>query len=274
VSDATSLAGNTAQPTPTLRSETYGRDANVTRARTSAPEVATARRAGSENRGFAPTSAPTVTLADEQASVGKLKAAPAAASLSVATNSAATGASFAGGSALDRAGKPLPGARAQATFQKAQNISEFEAKKAVTRFKADKSTELGAVLDNFQIEQTGNQLRVIDGDGSTYSGDLYSQKNLNEELTKGATQLKQESADAYAYRVSGTNRTLNQRVSFSWNFVAATNGVTDPVGAVGGAIQNKDALQFPALLQNSDVSGEAKLEKGGEVKFRALRVTK
>jgi len=46
------------------------------------------------------------------------------------------------------------------------------------------------------------------------------------------------------------------------------------VGALGGASQSKDAQMFPALLQNSDVSGKATLERGGEVKVKALRVTK
>ena len=78
------------------------------------------------------------------------------------------------------------------------------------------------------------------------------------------------------YRVTGTNRTLNQAVVFTWSFVEMTNS---PVVAQSGRISNdlnKDAqklpTQFPALLQNSFINGRAQFETGQEIEINAIPV--
>ena len=97
------------------------------------------------------------------------------------------------------------------------------------------------VLANFVVEQSGEQLRVVDADGSVYNGrvltgdptvvaDLETALNLNQDarrndrqsgLAKSAkdakAQAQSNSADspaapAWNFRVSGTNRTLRQPV--------------------------------------------------------------
>ena len=70
-----------------------------------------------------------------------------------------------------------------------------------------------APLGSFRTEQTGDQLRVIDADGSVYTGNL----------AMGDTPL---TADGYftipqtgSFRVTGTNLTLKQPVDFAGSFV-------------------------------------------------------
>jgi hypothetical protein len=108
-----------------------------------------------------------------------------------------------------------------------------------------------AVLTKFQVQQVGNQLRVIDGDGSTYLGEMNTNFAADngavgvgketaalalEAAKKPATQApagavaNQQAAQDYLWRVEGTNRTLNQNVVFTWNFVETTNNPARPAG--------------------------------------------
>lgn len=156
-----------------------------------------------------------------------------------------------------------------------------------------------AVLTNFKIEQQGSMLRVIDGDGSTYRGvvdehnTLYKQiverqnKTLSNsynnqfrfqtpKLADNAPGAKQQDANYYLYRVEGTNRTLNQNVVFSWNFVDTNNTLAAAQFDSKAAAQKLDATklpsQFPALLQNSYINGRAQFGEGREIEVIATPV--
>jgi hypothetical protein len=149
-----------------------------------------------------------------------------------------------------------------------------------------------AVLTKFQIQQVGNQVRVIDGDGSTYLGEL--NRTLATDAPTGtagretasvsfenATQrtagtAAQESNQSYHWRVEGTNRTLNQNVVFSWNFVETTNrSATSQLNAVSGLV-NQESLklpsQFPVLLNNSIINGRAQLGPAQQIEVNAVPV--
>jgi hypothetical protein len=163
--------------------------------------------------------------------------------------------------------------------------------------KADAPSLVSPVLANFRVEQTGRQLRVVDGDGSTYVGETDSTplggagdggkkeqavqvfKNdgkLGQQPAAAATSSLQQQAQNNFYRVVGTNRTLNQSVVFTWSYLEMTNA---PVVAQSGRISadlNKDAqkfpAQFPALLQNSFINGRAQFESGQEIEVNAVPV--
>ncbi len=167
--------------------------------------------------------------------------------------------------------------------------------------KAARSAPAASVLANFQVEQSGNQLRVIDGDGSTYVGDLNTPVAMavaNDELRKktsgsiaagsgakpaalpssSATPRDLPGAQDFGYRVAGTNRTLNQPVVFTWNFVALTNGLAaaqTKIPASGGNVRlnNLPAQQLPMLLNNSRISGRAQLGGAKEIEINAVPVS-
>lgn len=150
------------------------------------------------------------------------------------------------------------------------------------------------VLANFRMEQAGAQLRVIDGDGSIYLGELNPVPVARVTGSKDARTVKSEDksvarrvtapsaaasrlAQDYTYRAVGTNRTLNQQVVFTWNFVAQTNVLTQSKGkTVGGALKpDKPGLQeFPVLLQNSTINGRAQINAAKEIEINAVPVTR
>ncbi|MEK7706405.1 MAG: hypothetical protein AAB380_00205, partial [Verrucomicrobiota bacterium] len=166
--------------------------------------------------------------------------------------------------------------------------------------KIAKSGDIAPVLANFQVEQAGNQLRVIDSDGSTYLGKMnlpaagqgaavalekkgaerlaFKQEDKLAAGRLGAMQLaEQQGAQKFVCRVSGTNRTLNQQVVFTWNFVALTNELVAAqvkLPAGGGNVwqNNMPAQQFPLLLNNSIINGRAQLGNAKEIEINAVPV--
>ncbi|MCU0784037.1 MAG: hypothetical protein MUF81_08320 [Verrucomicrobia bacterium] len=167
--------------------------------------------------------------------------------------------------------------------------------------KTAKSATIVPVLANFQVEQTGDQLRVIDGDGSIYLGEVEAQPTRQSVAVafekKGAESLKgkqedklalghpgftqlpeQEAAQNFAYRVAGTNRTLNRQIVFTWNFVPLTNELAaaqiKASGRDGKVLQNNlPAQQFLLLLNNSFINGRAQLSGAKDIEINAVPVT-
>ncbi len=93
------------------------------------------------------------------------------------------------------------------------------------------------VLASFRVEQNGNNLKVVDGDGSVYTGSVQiAQQEPASDASfaaarnrPGGAATRSLKADAptsqsYFFRVAGTNRNLNESVVFSGNFVPYTNG--------------------------------------------------
>ena len=168
-----------------------------------------------------------------------------------------------------------------------QTFANVPAKpKAEAAFTADAAAP---VLLNFQVVQAGEQWQVIDADGSTYLGETTAAAEptvVGDDAAKGATALKRQ-AKAPAgrpseeatlnrfYRVAGTNRTLNQQVVFTWNFIAPTNAPgQSPTPALG--VLNQSSLnntqQFPGLYNNSGIIGRAQINSGKEIEVRATPV--
>ena len=161
--------------------------------------------------------------------------------------------------------------------------------------KALKATPASPVLANFQMEQAGDRLRVIDSDGSIYLGEMnpapvtFGGGSKDERVFKREGKLAgpqaaaapapiQQSAQNYFYRVAGTNRTLNQQVVFTWNFVALTNALAQSKTKGVGGVLDQDGLsvspQFPALLQNSAINGRAQINAAREIEINAVPVTR
>jgi len=110
-----------------------------------------------------------------------------------------------------------------------------------------------AILSNFEFEQIGNQVRVIDGDGSVYTGNLVSQeadkigdryfrlqKNAPAAPPPAAAPAQQNTTavsgpateQSTLFLAYGTNRSLKQQVSIEANILQMPTNV---VGALGGA---------------------------------------
>jgi hypothetical protein len=164
----------------------------------------------------------------------------------------------------------------------------------------DKAPAAHAVLASFQLEQTGSQLRIVDGDGSVYSGyvQLPGIGRRERSAKVGAPAfagtarapieaLKQTTASgldsdrlasqSYSFRVAGTNRSLNQQVVFTGDLLPATNLVSLLPAAtnlsIGGVLeryQNTPAQQGQQLLLNSRISGKVVIGTHKAVEINAL----
>lgn len=156
---------------------------------------------------------------------------------------------------------------------------------------------LSPVLANFRVEQTGRQLRVVDSDGSTYTGEtdaapefggavggqkhqtvqLFKRDGKVNQLPATAAMVQSQPTQSNFYRVTGTNRTLNQAVEFTWSFMEPTNAPVWAQARQSGAEQNKDAkklpTQFPVPLQNSFINGRAQFGSGEAIEINAVPVS-
>ncbi len=149
------------------------------------------------------------------------------------------------------------------------------------------------VLAAFQVQQVGDELRIIDGDGSIYRGRLVAADELRSPYTEskdsvasaGRVQSRERSFQQavssvpalqnYSFRVTGTNRSMNQNVIFSGNLAAATNSVllnviTNSVNTGVNGIQNSAAIQNSNPLSNARISGRAQIGKGKEIPIEAI----
>jgi hypothetical protein len=87
-----------------------------------------------------------------------------------------------------------------------------------------------AMLGSFRTEQTGDQLRVIDADGSVYAGNLTASTEILD--SNGAF----PAAQTRAFRVTGTNLTLHQPVVFTGNLIFADQSSLHGKKDVSGAV--------------------------------------
>ena len=146
------------------------------------------------------------------------------------------------------------------------------------------------VLASFQIEQSGNKLRVIDADGSTYHGEVAPDqaygltqnaafKNDGKEqiVTELRAEQQKQTDNSYQFRVEGTNRTLNQQVVFAWNCVPITNALAfSNDNFAASELKKVDAAKFPQQfpgLQNSYINGRAQIASEKEIEINARPVS-
>jgi len=202
-------------------------------------------------------------------------AAPASSSLGVQLKSAA--------SADLTKRSPAPVAQATQKFVQATLNKTLEL--------AQKSTISKPILFSFELQQLGREVRIIDSDGSVYSGSFQPPETFNEldstvsekaavtrslQTTEAQAERKKGLADSklpidmsYSFKVSGTNQTLKQIVTFTGEVLAPTNALSliGPAGTVNG---NRTAELHPLPLQNSRVSGKAVIGTNNEVEVNAI----
>jgi hypothetical protein len=185
----------------------------------------------------------------------------------------------------------------RSTVANSQMFSNVDLKAAALAKKESSAVPPTPVLVNFKVEQAGQFLRVIDGDGSVYRGyvdeanTVYKQVIAQkEQAVAQQNQLKvqsprdasannvsqQRATELYLYRVEGTNRSLNQNVIFTWNFTPTNEAI-----AAAQKIYNDNLLnstptelpsQFPELLQNSFINGRAQLGESRQYEINAVPV--
>jgi hypothetical protein len=143
------------------------------------------------------------------------------------------------------------------------------------------------VLTSFRLEQNGRDLRVVDADGSVYTGlvQVAGQESAAPPTSGGALKSKpptalpiktspQSAAQNYFFSVAGTNRNLKQNVVFSGNLIPLTNfpSFHSNAGSFGGAARTgrtAPVMPEPSLLSNSRISGKAVIGNEKEIEVNA-----
>ena len=135
-----------------------------------------------------------------------------------------------------------------------------------------------AVLSAFRFEQNGTNVTLSDNDGSVYTGTiqqrLFAGSAQASSLTaRPATSVARRTLaqpvptplEGYAFRVSGTSRTLNQPVVFTGEFISGTNAVPGSnIVAVGAAFGTP--VQAPVKAR---VTGKLSIGGGEQVPIDA-----
>jgi prepilin-type processing-associated H-X9-DG protein len=169
---------------------------------------------------------------------------------------------------------------------------------------ATASAKVAPVLANFQIQQNGNAISVVDGDGSVYNGRVLAgdtavqnelaagQKLYSPRATPPPPQLQEkamqmnknadQSSQNYYFRVTGMNRSLQQNVVFTGNMTTISNAgqlgqqmVNAPAGGSGGGnvFQPSVANQVQqSLLSNSRITGTALINNTNAIEINAVPV--
>jgi len=179
------------------------------------------------------------------------------------------------------AAEPSQQARALTVAQRFVQIApEAKAKDGLT----DKGAVAHPVLASFQVEQAGTVLRIVDGDGSVYTGSLQLAKaaqRLRAAMSENpapalatrapAGALEQEAAlsldsdrlaeQIYSFRVAGTNQSLQKKVVFTGNLLTATGLILSLPGAtnltVGGVLVSGDRREGLSYGANKLNTGSA-----------------
>jgi hypothetical protein len=167
----------------------------------------------------------------------------------------------------------------------------------------DKAAPAHPVLASFQVEQAGRVLRIVDSDGSVYTGYLQmagatrrqpalkaeapaaarasrALGALLEEKPAPSVDADHPAAPTYYFRVAGTNRSLQAKVVFTGNLLPATNlALFQPATnalTVGGSLAGyRGAATQPALLPllNTRISGKVVIGSAKPLDINAVPAT-
>ncbi len=110
-------------------------------------------------------------------------------------------------------------AAARSTAAKASQFAQATRGQAMRNFSP--ANQSNKVLENFQFEQNGKEIRLVDADGSTYNGTF----ERAEPAIATARSKKSKTAPAISspneqfFRASGFNNTLQKQVAFEGNYI-------------------------------------------------------
>jgi len=139
------------------------------------------------------------------------------------------------------------------------------------------------ILNEFQVEQTDHEIRVVDNDGSTYSGKLeplgqndarsiFNQKRNyaapSSRAPAGFDDKTQAANAEFYFRATGYNSSLKKRVVFEGNYIASSAPAQKKVAKAKAETEAQDE-QIPARI-----TGTAKIPGESPLQIDAVAVAK
>jgi hypothetical protein len=183
--------------------------------------------------------------------------------------------------AAKEATQSAPAAASLAQNRRTINFrQQFSQNAADQAFRSKRKQTLN-ILNEFQVEQTDHEIRVVDADGSTYSGKLeplaqndarsiFNQKrNYAAPSSRAATSFdhKAQAANAeFYFRATGYNSSLKKHLVFEGNYIASSASAQKKV-AKAEAEEREE--QIPARI-----TGTAKIRGESPVQIDAIAVAK
>jgi hypothetical protein len=269
--------------------------------KSSAPAVATAEAGPAVQRPMSAAAPPVATAGGTPVAPPQTVAAPAQAATEPAQAAPAIAASEPSVLTFKRE-SPLASRNLADSLRVAPNAQQFvQVNNSALNSKAGPGA--GAVLATFQMERQGQEVRIVDGDGSVYNGKVLGSIEA-EKLDRKKDEKLQDSAKAlesvdrlsgdYSFEVSGLNNALKKNVVFTGNVLQAPQAVaapqsgliaqkkqtaygSAPAGAISGAsaqLNSKTQSNASANLRNSNqnqsvrVTGKVQVG-GGEFEIEA-----
>lgn len=126
-----------------------------------------------------------------------------------------------------------------------------------------------AVLDNFEVQQLGNEIRVVDSDGSTYTGQLEpsaegAKHDAGNTKRSYAARMNAEAkaepvANAARFRATGYNVSLKKSVVFEGNF-SQTPTPQEQEKAPNGLAKTEKMQETARIVGTARVNGEPPVE--------------
>jgi hypothetical protein len=165
------------------------------------------------------------------------------------------------------------GAAAIANDATVLNAGDFVQVHERTRGRAAESLPSN-VLSTFNLSRAGQNVRVIDADGSIYEGQVVggvASAGATEAFAK-KSQVANQDAN-WAFKVAGTNHNLQQNIVFTGNVsampVAIAAGQKSAQNRNAGQVQNAQSNGLAQSAQNSRIIGKVQVGDGKEIKIEA-----
>jgi hypothetical protein len=151
---------------------------------------------------------------------------------------------------------------------------QFSQQSAVQSFRNNAQVSRDAdVLNKFQVEQQGNEIRVLDADGSTYTGKIEqvaksaeldsriaARRDLAKRVSKYAAKAVSENKPAIAqsyFRATGYNVSLKKTLVFEGNYAQPPQQAATTSNERERAEQSRDQARIVGTVR---VNGEAPVE--------------
>jgi hypothetical protein len=137
------------------------------------------------------------------------------------------------------------------------------------------------VLRSFQVEQLGEQLRVVDSDGSVYAGGIQLTQSVGQDARVILTKTVEErdlsaNSAVYNFEASGSNRTLARPVVIRGQYFERTNllapGSVDLLLSAPNTPARPQAKRTTSPQARRAIVGRALIGETNEVPVRALSV--
>jgi hypothetical protein len=151
---------------------------------------------------------------------------------------------------------------------------QFSQNPAEQAFRSKPKQKLN-ILNEFQVEQTDHEIRVVDADGSTYSGKLeplsqndersiFNQKRNYAAPSSPASASFDDKAQAanteFYFRAAGYNSSLKKRVVFEGNYIASSSAAQKKAAEAKAEAEERDEQTRARITGTAKIPGESPLQ--------------